>query len=280
MAIDRRPAVGPASGKVSFFQMDVLQPLGDLFRERGVDTLFHLAFVLRPGHDREAAQRVNVSGASNVLDASAAAGVRRVVYLSSATVYGAHPDNPPLLTEDSPVRPAFGFQYAWDKALAEGIFDRYAADRRDSRVAAFRSCVVMGPRAENFITQAFAKPFLVAVRGYDPPLQFVHEDDIMELMVLAARDNDILGVYNVAGKGAVPYSEMVEMSGKRLLGVPSLLLYQLVQGAWALRLQGDSRAAGLDYIRYPWTVDTAKVERETGFQIRYTSREALQSYFG
>ena len=280
MAIDRRPAVVPASGKVSFFQMDVLQRLGDLFRERGVDTLIHLAFVLRPGRNREASQRVNVSGASNVLDACAVAGVRRVVYLSSATVYGAHPDNPPLLTENSPVRPAFGFQYAWDKALAEGIFDRYAADNRDSRVAALRSCVVMGPGAENFITQAFAKPFLVAVRGYDPPLQFVHEDDLMELMVMAARDDDMLGVYNVAGRGGVPYSEMVRMSGKRLLGVPSPLLYPLVQGAWTLRLQDDSRAAGLDYIRYPWNVDTARVERETGFQFRYTSREALGAYFG
>ena len=261
-------------------QMDVLQPFGDLFRDRGVDTVFHLAFVLRPGRDRRATQRVNVAGAASVLDACAAAGVRNVVYLSSATVYGAHLDNPPLLTEDSPMRPAFGFQHAWDKALTEGDFERFAHSHEDTRVVVLRSCVVMGPGADNFITQAFSKPFLVAVRGYDPPLQFLHEDDLIDVMLLVARDDGLRGVYNVGGKGSVPYSEMVAMSGRRLVWAPAFLLYPLVQAAWALRLQSDSPAAGLDLIRYPWLVDTLKLERATGHSFRYTSREALQSYFG
>ena len=279
VAIDRRPLSVSASEKVNFFQRDVQEPLGDLFRERGVDTLVHLAFVLRPGHDRKAMRRVNLSGASSVLDACAEAGVKNLIYLSSATVYGARPDNSPLLTEDSPVRPAIGFQYASDKVLAELIFQRYGDTHRDVRVAALRSCVVMGPGADNFITQAFAKPFLVAVRGYDPPLQFLHEYDLMELMTLAAREDRFRGVFNLAGKGTVSYSEMVALSGKKLLRVPSFLLYPLVQASWKLRLQRDSPAAGLDFIRYPWLVDTGKVERDTGYRFRYTSREALEAYF-
>ena len=244
-----------------------------------MDTLVHLAFVMRPSHDRDSTRHVNTLGAISVLDACAEAGVKNLIYLSSATVYGARPDNPPLLTEDSPVRPATGFQYALDKLLTERIFEKHGDTHQDVRVAVLRSCVVMGPGAENFITQAFAKPFLVAVRGYDPPLQFLHEYDLMELMTLAAREDSFRGVFNLAGRGTVSYSEMVALSGKRLLRVPSFLLYPLVQASWALRLQKDSPAAGLDFIRYPWLVDTGKVELDTGYRFRYTSREALEAYF-
>ena len=278
VAIDRRPMSVSTSEKVVFFRKDVQEPLGGLFRERGVDTLVHLAFVMRPSHDSNST-RHNTLGAVNVLDACAEAAVKSIVYLSSATVYGARPDNSPLLTEDSPVRPAIGFQYASDKVLAELIFQRYGDTHRDVRVAALRSCVVMGPGADNFITQAFAKPFLAAVRGYDPPLQLLHEYDLMELMTLAAREDRFRGVFNLAGRGTVSYSEMVALSGKKLLRVPSFLLYPLVQASWTLRLQKDSPAAGLDFIRYPWLVDTGKVERDTGYRFRYTSREALEAYF-
>ena len=279
VAIDRRPLSVSTSEKVVFFRKDVQQPLGDLFRERGVNTLVHLAFAMRPSHDSNSTRHLNTFGAISVLDACAEAAVKSIVYLSSATVYGARHDNPPLLTEDSLVRPVTGFQYALDKALTERIFEKHGDTHQDVRVTVLRSCVVMGPGADNFITQAFAKPFLVAVCGYDPPLQFLHEYDLMELMTLAAREDRFRGVFNLAGRGTVPYSEMVALSGKRLLRVPSLLVYPLVQGAWALRLQKDSPAAGLDFIRYPWLVDTGKVERDTGYRFRYTSREALEAYF-
>ena len=136
-----------------------------------------------------------------MLDACAEAAVKSIVYLSSATVYGARHDNPPLLTEDSLARPVVGFQYALDKFLTERIFEKHGGTHQDARVTVLRSCVVMGPGADNFITQAFAKPFLVAVRGYDPPLQFLHEYDLMELITLAARDDRFRGVFNLAGKG-------------------------------------------------------------------------------
>ena len=116
VAIDRRPLSVSTSEKVVFFRKDVQQPLGDLFRERGVDTLVHLAFAMRPSHDRNSTRHVNTFGAISVLDACAEAAVKSIVYLSSATVYGARNDNPPLLTEDSLVRPVTGFQYALDKA--------------------------------------------------------------------------------------------------------------------------------------------------------------------
>lgn len=58
---------------------------------RGVDTVFHLAAlcsVARSIHDPAATHDVNVSGTLRLLDACRNAGVRRVVFASSSSIYG------------------------------------------------------------------------------------------------------------------------------------------------------------------------------------------------
>src|SRR5919198_2190819 len=58
------------------------------------DALVHLAFVLNPIHDQRSISEVDVAGCMNVLEAASIAGVRQVLVTSSATAYGAFPDNP------------------------------------------------------------------------------------------------------------------------------------------------------------------------------------------
>lgn len=279
IAIDVRPLPGTFR-KVVFYQRDVAQPLDDLLHRHGVDTVVHLAFVLRPGYGRrevEAIRRANVGGMESVLRACRAAGVSTIIYFSSHTVYGAHPDNPIPITEEAPVRPTEGFQYSLDKALCEGRLRAFMLENPDVTVGILRGCVVMGPMARNFVTQAFFKPILVGIRGYDPPLQFVHEEDVARLMTLFILEPR-RGIYNVGGEGTIPYSRMARLARRRLVFLPAGIAYPLTQMAWALRLQRDSPAAGLDFIRYPIVVSTEKLKRETDFQFRYTSEEALMSF--
>ena len=51
----------------------------------------------------------------------------------------------------------------------------------------------------------------------------------------------------------------------------------LVPG-WRLKLQGESPASGLDFIRYQWNADTEKASRELGREFRHTSRQALEDF--
>ena len=112
VALDVRPPRTDLGPKTHFVRHDVSLPFDGVLEEHRPDTVVHLAFVLNPGRNGAAARRVNVDGTANLLDECARIGVRKVVYLSSTTVYGAHPDNPPMLTEESPPRPAVGFQYS------------------------------------------------------------------------------------------------------------------------------------------------------------------------
>ena len=119
LAIDIRPLMGDIPQNVVYVKRDVTEPMADLLIKHRIEAVAHLAFVIQPDRNAARASRVNVGGASSVLDACAAAEVRHVLYMSSATVYGAHADNPPMLTEDAPLRPVRGFQYSEAKVSVE-----------------------------------------------------------------------------------------------------------------------------------------------------------------
>ena len=96
LTMDARPSAAAYGGKVAKVQQDITHPFPHLFAERRIDTVVHLAYVLNPGRRGNHAHRVNVSGAERVLEACEAAEVKHTLYLSSTSVYGAHPDNPGL----------------------------------------------------------------------------------------------------------------------------------------------------------------------------------------
>lgn len=277
LAIDVREPRQDLGTKVSFVRQDVSEPFPGLFAENEVDTVVHLAYVLRQGRDREANRRVNVGGTRNTIEACREGGVRRIVYLSSTSVYGAHSDNPEVLTEDMPARPISGFQYSEDKLESERMLHEYASELDRVSVCVLRCCPIMGPNADNFIAGAFDKPFLVAISGANPPMQLIHEDDAARCMELAVLGN-AEGLFNVGSAGAIRWDEMAAARGRRVVSLPSWLLSTATQITWTLRLQSDSPAVGLNMIRYPWFASTDKIEREMGFRARYSSREAWDAY--
>ena len=277
LATDIVPPPSPLPANAVFVHQDVSRPFRGLFSDHGIDTVVHLAYVMRPDRDRESARRVNVGGTENLLAACAESDVNRLVYLSSTSVYGAHPDNPPLLTESSQTRPAPGFQYSVDKVLAEDLIQQFAESTTEASALILRCCPVVGPRANNFVARAFLKPVLVAVRGADPPMQLIHENDLISSLVPCTLKT-ATGIFNVAGEGTIRWSEMAAALGRRLITLPAALLYPATQAAWALRLQSDSPARGLDLIRYPWNASTTKIEKDLDFRPRHTSREAWEAY--
>jgi len=271
----RPPALAPA--KLRFYQQDILQPFGPILRENRVDAAVHLVYVLLPSHDEARVRAIDVGGTQSFLDACREAGVGHILYLSSHSVYGAHPDNPIPLTEESPARPLPGFQYSKYKGITEGMFLDFARSNPQVCLTILRACVVMGPAADNSVTKALFKPAILGVSGFNPPMQFLHEDDLVELMVTVLLRR-VPGIFNAAGSGSVPYYELARLSGKRLIALPSALLSFIMGLTWRLRLQEESPPAGLEFIKHPVVLSTEKAERELGFKFRYSSREALAAF--
>ncbi|MCH9039171.1 MAG: NAD-dependent epimerase/dehydratase family protein [Chloroflexi bacterium] len=279
LATDIRPLRQQFSGKVKFVHHDVTEPMANLFRHHGVEAVAHLAFILNPSRDHERLRSVNVGGSANVMQSCVDSGVRHLVCLGSTTVYGAHSDNPALLTEESPLRPVKGFQYSETKAEVDGLLQDFAASQSGITVSLLRSCPVVGPNANNFVAKTFSRSTLVAIRGYNPQMQFLHEDDITSALAHCLL-NKVEGVYNVGGGGGIGWEEMARISGKRLVKLPARLLYGLTGLTWGLHLQNSSPACGLDFIRYPFLASTEKLEREHGIKAKHSSRQAWQAFAG
>ncbi len=238
----------------------------------GVDVVVHLAFQLDPSRDEAAMHAVNVDGTRTVFQAAADAGVRKVIYVSSAVVYGAHPDNPLPITEDQPLRPNTPFNYAEHKAEIERWLWPWTSRHPDLTVTVLRPSIVAGPGVSNFISRQLDAPRFNAVRGHKPPIQFVHVDDVASALQHVLH-RDLPGAYNVSSVGWLSFDEVTAISGRRVLAVPEELAFSLAERLWRLGL-GEAPAGQVPYLMHPWVVSVDRLVA-TGWRPRRSNRDAL-----
>ena len=76
----------------------------------------------------------------------------------------------------------------------------FADDNPHVDVTLLRFANVLGDDIDTPFAVALRRPIVPEIFGFDPRVQFVHEDDVVEALVYSTT-NDIPGVYNVAGDG-------------------------------------------------------------------------------
>jgi len=247
-----------------------------IFKKFGVNTVIHLAFIAHPTRDSGFEYDVDVNGTANVIAACRKLGVKKLVVASSDCAYGFFEGTPDYLTETAPVRSTPGFPYSENKAAIETMLSDFANENPDCSVVVLRPCMVMGPNADNTTTRSMKQPMIIGVRGYDPIMQFIHEDDAAEAFYLAAT-REVSGAFNLASDEGFRYSELAKEIGKPFVAIPVWLIYPLVEMLYRLRLLPFGKAQ-LDYIRYPLSMDVSKIKMDLGFKPEYTSRQTIQSF--
>ena len=251
----------------------------------GVDVLVHLAFQMDPIRDAAAMRDINVDGTRNVMAAARAAGVRRVVYLSSVVAYGAHADNPVPLDEDHPLRGNTGFPYAEHKRdveaelapwLAAAAEASDAADDADGAggpaLTVLRSAAVFGPGVQNFLSRVLELPVLPLLSDAPPPLQFVHVDDVVGAIVHALR-HPLVGAYNVAADGWLAFEDVLRAVGRRTVRLAPERARAVLAAAERTGL-GELPAGAVDLFLHPWVLANDRL-RATGWRPLRTNEEAL-----
>lgn len=278
IGIDIRPPTASFS-KLEFYALDINDPLDQILKLHEVDVLIHLVFMVDPIHDSKRMHRINVEGTKNVLNASEAAGVKRILMASSATAYGAHPDNPECFTEEDPLRGNLDYPYAHDKVLMEKLCHDYQQKHSECDMIIFRPAVIMGPHVNNFISRYMLKPIVFGIKGFDPLMQFVHEDDIAQIFYRFVREGG-RGIYNIGADTPLKLSEIAKHFKRRLVNLPPFLVYPLTEAAWMFRLTplAEAPSALLNFIRYPWVVDNRRLRREIGYQYQYSTAQALDAF--
>jgi len=182
-------------GGPQFERVDICDPaaLRDVFTRFKPDVVFHMAAqtdVRRSVREPDFDARVNVLGGLNVLRAAIASGARRIVYASSAAVYGPPVQMP--VPETHPTKPIS--EYGASKLAFEHYLSAYAA-RGLIEYAALRYANVYGPRQRSAGEAAVVAVFARQMVGGEPVTIFgdgtktrdyVYVGDVVEATLRAA----------------------------------------------------------------------------------------------
>ncbi len=193
----------------------------------GCDGVFHLAAVYKvgiPKPEQEAMLRANVDGTANVLDAAIAAGVPRILYVSSCSVFGNTHGN--VVDETYRRDPSEGFLSIYDEA-------RYRAhELATHRIAAGAPMVIVQPAAVYGPGDHSALGSMIeqAGRGRMPLIPFgsmgigfVHVDDVADGILLAFEKGEIGESYVLSGElGTIRdlVQETAYVAGRHIPSIP------------------------------------------------------------
>ena len=263
---------------LTFIRQDVREPIIDLLKTRDIDTIVHTAYVLAPDHDTRRMEEINVLGTKNILEGAREAGVTQILYTSSTTAYGFYPDNEIPLTEDSPLRGNDDFTYAKNKKEIEALVAVFVKENPGISVTVLRPCYVAGPGLDNPLSTHLKKSFVPLIKD-TAPLQYVHEDDLIRIMVLCL-EQKLAGIFNVSGDGTITFPAMVKLLGNTPVLLPEFLVRLFNGLAWHLRLTWVTQFPNpaLNLMRHPWIATSKKLVKTTGYKFEYDTQGAFSAF--
>ena len=237
-------------GRLSFHQMDVRSPaLVDLAKRRKPSVIFHLAARTNVNHSLEDPfddLTVNLGGTLRVLEAALAGGTSKVVFTTSAAVYGDHPAGELPLSESTPMAPLS--PYGASKRAALDYLDVYRRSR-DLEYTALVFANVYGPRqrgaAESGVISIFVERALsgrpVTIYGDGSQTRdFVFVADVVDALIRAGDNGGGLTI-NI-GSGA-------QTSVKDLYGLVAKVTGSTLRPRNAAARPGDIMFSALDASR-------------------------------
>ena len=277
VGIDIKPPK-TSSGKLEFIRHDVREDVYPLLLENDIDCVIHAAYVLHPTHNNSVMEDININGTKNVLTACTHAGIKQILDCSSTTAYGFHEDNPEFLTEESELRGNDDFMYSKNKKELEFFMDGFKKANPEVCITIIRPCFVVGPGFDNPLARHLKKK-VVFIGTKTAPFQYIHEDDLAEIVYLLLV-RKIPGTFNLAADGTVTFEEMVRCLGNMPVKIPNRLLYVLNTVFWKLRLSfmTEFPSPCLNMMQYRWVASNEKVKDQLNYRFRYTTREAFEDF--
>ncbi|WP_297261681.1 UDP-glucose 4-epimerase GalE [uncultured Desulfovibrio sp.] len=253
---------------VPFVEGDMRDPavLDAIFARHTVESVLHFAASSLVGESMQLPLQYfsnNVHGMQVLLEAMVRHGVERIVFSSSAAVYG-EPDSVPI-TEEAPLRP--GNPYGESKRIMESMM-RWAAAAHGLRYVSLRYFNVGGAAADGSIgedhrPESHLIPLILQVPlgrrphitifgdDYDTPdgtciRDYVGVEDLIEAHTLALRHLEAGGqsdVFNLGSEQGFSVRQMIE-TARRVTGRPLPVVVGARRPGDPARLVASSRKAG------------------------------------
>jgi UDP-glucose 4-epimerase len=267
--------------RTDFIEADIRNPvIAKLIAPTKVDTIVHNQIVRRPaseGYSPRKAHDVNVIGSLQLLAACEKAdSVRAIVIRGSAGIYGAEPAAPQFFTEDMSRLYPLRSRFQRDVGEIENLFETYRRRHPHVTCTMLRYQPSIGPKHDTQVTRYLSMPLVPTYLGFDPRVQFVHEQDATDAFVAAVK-NPVRGAVNVAAPGTIGLTRAIRMAGKLSLPLAGPL-FPPVTGAGKRLGLVDFSPDFRRLLRYGRAVDTTRLVEEIGFEPRFDAVEAVADY--
>jgi len=262
--------------RVIYARVDLARhrPITDLFhsarfRAARIDTAVHV-----PRHGAAASESAPI--VSGLAECTAetrlvlqhcleASDLRHLVAVGSAFVYKLPPGNANRLDEESEldlepdVMPEIRAWIDCDMIIHGEVHN----DRM--RVVLLRVPTVVASGGYVYLNPSLSGPSGSRIRtmGFDPICALVSDKDVARA-VQAAIHASSPGIYNIAGNESLPLSMLARWTGRSTVPVPGALLSWLSSSAHMLG--AGSVPSDTPHLRYGFTLDTRRAERDLGFR--------------
>lgn len=235
-------------------------------RLAGVDVIVHLCVDSSVDHDDPAHQDVGARGTATVLTAAAAAGLKHVVLVTSAMVYGAHADNDVPLSEDAELRAVADSGWLGDLLEIERLAAQAPRTHPGLLVTVVRPAALVGGGVDTIFTRHFEAPRLLAIKGSRTRWQFCHVDDLLSALELvvtgglraAASDGNGHVVAAVGSDGWLEQADVERVTGKRHIELPASVAFGTAERLHRLGVT-PAGSSDLQFLVHPWVVEAARL---------------------
>ena len=177
--------------------------------------------------------------------------------------------------EDNALNVSRTFPEMRDLAEVEGLVGAFVWQYPNIATSVLRPVNTLGYYVHSAIGTYLKLDILPTVTGYDPMMQFIHEEDLSEAIVLAL-EKRLHGVYNVAGPGAVPLKAAIRAIGRTYISVPEPIIGYVIRQLFRFKVYRFPESA-LDFIKYPCTVSGERFVRATGFKPLFSLEDIFAS---
>ena len=247
----------------------------DVIRTELPTAIVHMGMVRHFRSSQSVRHDVNVRGTKQLLDHCVHHGVQQLVVLSSSYVYGAAPENPYFMDEDSPLSASRSYPEIRDLVEVDTLASAFLWRYPHIRTCVLRPVNVLGYYVHSMIAQYLRQTRVPTVMGFDPMMQFIHEEDVSEAIALSL-EHGLQGVFNLVGPGEVPLHVAIRECGGTALSIPEPLMRAAFERLFKWGLIPYPPGA-IDYLKFPITVSGERFVEATNFRPLFGLEEIFHS---
>ena len=240
----------------------------NLFRSRTIKTVIHLGPHHTTGKPGSSGFTAAIENFNRLLNYCETYKIKKLVLLSSFDVYGARPENSQFLTEEAPLLARELSALRDVDMMAQSFFWK----QPKIETVILRPTNITGG-VSSALTKYLRMNLVPNLIGYDPMVQIIHEEDVIQAIKLALKPN-CRGIFNIAGPPPLPISRLIRHLGRDTIPIPHPLAPLVLSQLKKLGIT-SAHPAHIDYIRYICMIDDTHAHTTLGYSPSKSLKDSI-----